>query len=993
MSFGSANSEDSSEACSRPPGSPADGLNSSGPAAQGRHQREECDHRHQRPRQRDRGRNRRRRHDARHREVRGEDRHDDRQDRRDDQAQDGATERTVDSTPLTRTERGFKEWRESLRQNPELSLTDQNRKKHERRHELDAEHESVRPDVRGADRDETDGPNPSPAQDDGQDDGRDSDPEDGEQRSGPSAVSNRGHIEHGPSDQEGQRHDGRGPQCGRDQLGRGHVPILLRASANGVAGSQSTTCATRRSWEIRLSRSMRKIRRAVWSSGRCSPSLHSMASGDGETIATSYPRASIAMTAFSAARSWSGEIKTMRQSRGKNRVRTQATCANGHSPPGRTWVRWSRIRYNCFRPNAGGTQSRTSRCTIRPTRFFDARTCSAMPSAARTPCSIGLSVSVPMNDSRRASTTITTSPDRSPSYSFVKRRSSRAEAFQLIRRTSSPAAYSRTPQNSVPAPICLEGTCPNHGRVRRGWSFVRRRSSIVGATTRRASIGRTASSAPRASGSRDRTRTGPIRKSPFTRGRTVYDRGTASPRSRDTTAWFEPLMITNSRGSTSTISMRSKVGPSFRTTSFTSTSRPTSARSRESVRTATRRGLAGGKSEPSARTMTGGKARRTTCQLRKARPATKSPRDAAARPLESGVRMSRHLGHGNLPQDVGEDRRGPDAANPWIRLQDDTMGERGHRDRLHIVRGHEVPARDGGPSARHLQEGQGAPRARADIDLAVGPRRRDDVDHVPFDGGLDVDVLDRGLEGADLVGRCHGLDRRVVRPAFSASLEDLDFLLSRRVADVDLQQEPIDLGFRERIGALVLDRILRRDHEEGPVQRERLALQRRLAFLHRLEERGLGLRRGAVDLVRQEDVREDRAASEDEVAGLAVEHVRPRDVRRQQVRRELDAAEREAEARREAFRDQCLRQPGDVFDQQVAVSEDRPEDALEHRALADDHGLDRVEEVAADLPDRRDVHRHASIRVRTSRNSRTKPPRERARWTHANRSSRSPASR
>src|SRR5881409_479661 len=483
MSFGSANSEDSSEACSRPPGSPADGLNSSGPAAQGRHQREECDHRHQRPRQRDRGRNRRRRHDARHREVRGEDRHDDRQDRRDDQAQDGATERSVDSTPLTRTESGFKEGRESLRQNPQLRLTDQNRKKHERRHELDAEDECVRPDVGGADRDETDGPNPPPTQDDGQDDGRSPDPQDGEQPRGPAAVANRGHIEDGPADQKGQRHDGRRPQRGRNQLGRGHVPILRRASANGVAGSQSTTCATRRSGETRLSRSMRRIRRAVWSSGRCLPSLHSIASGDGETIATSYPRASIAITAFRAARSWSGEIKTMRQSRGKNRVRTHATCANGHSPPGRTRVRWSRIRYSCFRPNAGGTQSRTSRCTIRPTRFFDASTWSAIPSAARTPCSIGFSVSVPMNDSRRASTTITTSPDRSPSYSFVKSLSRRAEAFQLIRRTSSPAAYSRTPQNSVPAPIRREATCPNHGRVRRGWSAARRRSSIAGATT------------------------------------------------------------------------------------------------------------------------------------------------------------------------------------------------------------------------------------------------------------------------------------------------------------------------------------------------------------------------------------------------------------------------------------------------------------------------------------------------------------------------------
>src|SRR2546428_331967 len=342
------------------------------------------------------------------------------------------------------------------------------------------------------------------------------------------------------------------------------------------------------------------------------------------------------------------------------------------------------------------------------------------------------------------------------------------------------------------------------------------------------------------------------------------------PRSRDTTAWFVPWMISNSRGRTSTISTRANVGPSFRTTNFTATPRPASPRSRASARTPTRPRPAPGKSARRARTRTGGTAETTTCQLRNARPATKSPRHAAA-----------------------------------------------------------------------------------------------------------------------LVGGRHAVDRRVVRATFPASLEDLDLLFPRRIADVDLQQEAIDLGFRERIGPLVFDWILRGDHEERPVQRERLALQGRLPFLHRLEKGRLGLRRSAVDLVREEDGREDGTPSKDEFAGLAVEHVRPRDIRRQQVRRKLDAAEREAQARRERLRDQGLRQPRDVFDQEMAVAEDRPQDPFEDRTLADDHGLDRVEEIAADLPDRRDVHRHASIRVRTSRNSRTKPPRTRARWTHANRSSRS----
>jgi len=32
-------------------------------------------------------------------------------------------------------------------------------------------------------------------------------------------------------------------------------------------------------------------------------------------------------------------------------------------------------------------------------------------------------------------------------------------------------------------------------------------------------------------------------------------------------------------------------------------------------------------------------------------------------------------------------------------------------------------------------------------------------------------------------------------------------------------------------------------------------------FLHRLEQRGLGLRRGAIDFIRQDEIREDRTGS------------------------------------------------------------------------------------------------------------------------------------
>src|SRR2546426_105072 len=404
---------------------------------------------------------------------------------------------------------------------------------------------------------------------------------------------------------------------------------------------------------------------------------------------------------------------------------------------------------------------------------------------------------------------------------------------------------------------------------------------MAGATTRRASSRTTASSAPRASGSRDRTRTGPIRKSPFTAERSVYVSETSPPFSRDTTAWFVPRTTASSLGSTSTISTRSRAGPSLRTRRWTSTGWPTSARSRERDRTATTRGRTGGNNEPSARTMIGGRARSTSCQLRSASPARRSPSAAAARPLANGVRMSRHLRHPHLAKDVH------------------------------------------------------------------------------------VDVLDRGLEGAHLLRRRHRLDRGVVRPAFPSPLEHLDLLLAGRITHIDLQEEPVDLGLRERVRAFVLDRVLGRDHEERRVDADRIAFEGRLSFLHRLEESALRLRRRAVDLVRQEDVREDGAAPQHEVAGLPIEHVRPRDVRGQQIRGELHAPEREAKTRGKGFRDQRFREPRDVFNEDVAVAEDRPQHPFEDRSLAHDDGLDRVQEIPADVPDGCDVQRHASIRSRT----------------------------
>ena len=127
------------------------------------------------------------------------------------------------------------------------------------------------------------------------------------------------------------------------------------------------------------------------------------------------------------------------------------------------------------------------------------------------------------------------------------------------------------------------------------------------------------------------------------------------------------------------------------------------------------------------------------------------------------------------------------------------------------------------------------------------------------------------------------------------------------------------------------------------------ALDRHLPLLHRLEQRGLRLRRGAVDLVGEQQVREDRAGPELEVGVALVPDRRARDVRGHEVGRELDAGEADGRDLGERARRERLRQAGVVLEQHVAVREEAHKDELECVPLADDRPLDLVEQTLGEL--------------------------------------------
>ena len=82
------------------------------------------------------------------------------------------------------------------------------------------------------------------------------------------------------------------------------------------------------------------------------------------------------------------------------------------------------------------------------------------------------------------------------------------------------------------------------------------------------------------------------------------------------------------------------------------------------------------------------------------------------------------------------------------------------------------------------------------------------------------------------------------------------------IAHAETHEEAVQLRLRQRIGALMIDRILRRQDDERLRKRIGGRIDANLRFVHRLEHRGLRLGRCAVDLVREEHVRKNRTRLE-----------------------------------------------------------------------------------------------------------------------------------
>ena len=188
-------------------------------------------------------------------------------------------------------------------------------------------------------------------------------------------------------------------------------------------------------------------------------------------------------------------------------------------------------------------------------------------------------------------------------------------------------------------------------------------------------------------------------------------------------------------------------------------------------------------------------------------------------------------------------------------------------------------------------------------------------------------------ENLRLADDARGLHRRRERfaCAFARELQDRRFGRRVRVVDADVQQETVELRFGQRIGAFLLDRILRRHDQEQRGQRIRVAADGDLPLAHRFEQRRLHFGRRAVDFVG-----EDRLWKIGPRWNSKRRRLRPIDlgageVGGQQIRRELHAVEIAFDARGEFLDRGGLGETRRAFDEQVAVGEQRDQQAIDQR--------------------------------------------------------------
>ena len=219
------------------------------------------------------------------------------------------------------------------------------------------------------------------------------------------------------------------------------------------------------------------------------------------------------------------------------------------------------------------------------------------------------------------------------------------------------------------------------------------------------------------------------------------------------------------------------------------------------------------------------------------------------------------------------------------------------------------------------------------VDEAGAAGDVDQIDDVFFHGVIDVDAVQELAALLDLLRLDHGLGA-VVGTGARHPGQDLEFFTFAGVVDGDLEQEAIELCFGKLIGSFLIDRVLRGEDQKGFGKTIGFIAQGDLPFLHGLQKCGLHLGGSAVDLIRQNDVGEDRAELGGKFLFLRMIDHGADEIGREEVRSELQAGEGKLHGPRERFHRKGLGQARHSLEEDVPFAQEAQEEAVDEFVLA-----------------------------------------------------------
>ena len=146
------------------------------------------------------------------------------------------------------------------------------------------------------------------------------------------------------------------------------------------------------------------------------------------------------------------------------------------------------------------------------------------------------------------------------------------------------------------------------------------------------------------------------------------------------------------------------------------------------------------------------------------------------------------------------------------------------------------------------------------------------------------------------------------------------------------------------IGTVGLHRILGSQHHEGTGQRTGLTVQTDLIFLHDLQQTGLHLRGGTVDLIRQKKIAHRCTGTVFQLSGLLIHHRKAHHIRGHNIRRQLNPVEAPSQGTGQGCCQLGLANPGHILDQYMTITEQCSHYPGNHRALSYDDLLHTVKQ-------------------------------------------------